>query len=274
MQLNRVDRGRVKSAFHRRAVSYDEHTRVQKRVVNRFVTLMEQKALEPHSFLDVGTGTGMLSRCLHGLYPEAAAYGIDLAFNMCRAAHQSLECPERTLILNADAEALPLRSERFDLVVSTSVFQWLGQPDAAFAEACRVISPGGWFCFAMFGGNTLHELRSSYCGALAGSASVKGDPTHRFFLPEEVAGNLRHAGFAEPEVFSENETDWYPDVKGLLLALKGIGAGNASPERGSGLAGRRVMQRMMEIYRERFGREGEIPATYEIIYAFCQKVPS
>lgn len=273
MRLNRVDRGRVRSAFHRQAGSYDEHTRVQKRVVNRFVALMEQKALEPATFLDVGSGTGMLSRSLSGLYPDAAACGIDLAFNMCRAAQQP-GYQGRTWILNADAEALPFRTEVFDLVVSTSVFQWLDRPDAAFAEACRVTRPGGWFCFAMFGGNTLHELRSSYRDALAGSASVTADPTHRFFSPGEVSDALACAGFAAPEVFSENETDWYPDVKGLLLALKGIGAGNASPDRGSGLAGRRVMLRMMDIYRERFGSGGDIPATYEVIYVFCRKDPS
>ncbi|MBI1920820.1 MAG: methyltransferase domain-containing protein [Geobacter sp.] len=267
MQLNCVDRGRVRRAFHRQAGSYDEHTRVQKRVVSRFVQLLAHKSLAPASFLDVGTGTGMLSRGLSGLYPDAAACGIDLAFNMCRTAQQP------TWTLNADAEKLPFRAKVFDLVVSTSVFQWLGQPDEAFAEACRVIKPGGWFCFAMFGGDTLHELRSSYRAALAGSASVTGDPTHRFFSPREVSDALARAGFAVPEVFSEHETDLYPDVKELLFALKGIGAGNASPDRGLGLARRSVMLRMMEIYQERFGVDGEIPATYEVIYAFCRKGP-
>lgn len=271
MTLNRVDRLRVKGAFHRRAGSYDGHARVQKRVVDRLAGILAAEKGEPSRLLDVGTGTGMLMGRLRELYPRASAWGIDLAFNMCRTAMNGT-CPAgAATVINADAESLPLRGGAFDLVVSASVFQWLAAPDAAFAEAYRVTMPGGRFCFAMFGGRTLHELRSSYGEALSGLSADACDPTHSFLDVEQVADALRGAGFAAPEVFSELEAERHPDVQALLKALKGIGAGNASPERGAGLAGRSVMLRMMEIYRERFGKGGEIPATYEVIYGHCRK---
>jgi SAM-dependent methyltransferase len=51
--------------------------------------------------------------------------------------------PTRFVTVQADGENLPFRSESFDLVIVTQVFEYLPRPDRAAAEILRVLKPGG-----------------------------------------------------------------------------------------------------------------------------------
>jgi malonyl-CoA O-methyltransferase len=258
-----IDRSKVQGSFHRQAADYDSHAVVQGRVVERLTGLLQSQGVTPARLLDVGAGTGRLLASLRTLYPSAFAVGADLAFGMCCTASASLAGTGVHLV-NADAEKLPFASGSFDLVLSTSTFQWLTSLDGAFAEAKRVLSPGGIFCFALFGEKTLFELRDSYKKVLGGAA----DRSHSFFPQSEVLGALQRAGFCGAQVTSEMEVEYHLDVPDLLRSLKRIGAGSASPVAGRGLSERRVMLDMMEAYRREYGCDGGIPASYEVIYGW------
>ena len=261
-----IDRKKVCSSFHRHSGEYERHARVQRRVVARLISSLGEIAPPPRSILDIGCGTGMLLRSLAERYPGADLAGIDLAPGMVTATREALRDRAGVTLVVGDAEQLPFPGNRFDLVVSTSTFQWLEELRTAFAEAYRVLAPGGSFRFALFGAGTLRELKESYRAALAGLGRPAADRTHRFVSPETVAAELAGAGFAGCRVWSEDEVDHHPDVPALLRDLKKIGAGNASPDGARSLAERRVMLTMMEIYGKRYGRDGVIPATYEVVY--------
>lgn len=268
MYMGGIDRNRVRSSFTRQASVYDGHAGVQRRVVERFAGLLKAEGARPARLLDVGAGTGSLLALLRGRYPEAFIVGMDLAEGMCRTSHEALG---GEVIACADAERLPFADASFDLVVSTSTFQWLSTLDAAFGEAFRVLAPGGLFSFALFGERTLFELRSSYRRALERAGRSCEDRTHRFFSAADVKAALERAGFASIRTFSEPEVDRHPDVPALLRSLRRIGAGNAAPSPPRGLAGREVMLEMMKIYSGEFGGEEGIPATYEVIYGAGRK---
>jgi malonyl-CoA O-methyltransferase len=261
-----IDRRKVRDSFHRQATDYDGHAVVQGRVVERLIGMLQAQDVRPARLLDVGAGTGRLLSRLLELYPAAAAVGADLALGMCRAASVNLPA-ERVQLVNADAEKLPFAENSFDLVLSTSTFQWLTALDHAFAEVKRVLSPGGLFCFALFGEKTLFELRGSYQAALNGGA----DRSHNFFTRGEVLASLQAAGFSDAGANSELEVEFHPDVPELLRSLKRIGAGSAAPVAAKGLSQRRVMLDMMEVYRSRYGRDEGVPATYEVIYGLARK---
>lgn len=269
--MQMIDRRRVGDAFGKQAREYDGHAAVQKRVIASFLELLKNEGIAPRRLLDVGSGTGMLLGSLRESYRDALAVGIDLAVGMSREARKNLETDGGTHILNADAEHLPFSAASFDLVVSTSTFQWLAHLDTAFGEAFRVLAPGGLFCFALFGQRTLHELRSSYRLALNAAGSRGEDRTHTFFSGENVSTALEHAGFIDCAVITEQDIELHQDVPELLRSLKRIGAGNASPIAPRGLAGKRIMLDMMERYRKKYGRGAGVPATYEIIYGMGKK---
>ncbi|SNB46430.1 malonyl-ACP O-methyltransferase BioC [Geobacter sp. DSM 9736] len=259
-----IDRQRVRSAFQQHAAEYDVYANVQKRVVRRLTELLSESMLTPCSVLDIGAGTGMLLGEAALLYPDAGLVGIDLAFDMAAAARSRLS---QASLVTADAEKLPFSDATFDLVVSTSTFQWLDDLDAAFAEAYRVLKPGSSFVFALFGEHTLHELRDSYRLACRRAGKGGEERPQHFFTMKQVKEALRRAGFCPGSVFSEVETDLHEDVPALLRSIRRIGAGNPASVLSKGLSERRVMLEMMDIYRRQYAQDGVIPATYDVIYA-------
>lgn len=261
-----IDREKVRSSFDRQAIDYDRHAVVQQRVVGHILAFLRGEGVRPARILDIGAGTGRMLAGLRELFPAAVSVGADLALGMCRTASGAIGAKGGEVV-NADAEHLPFGAGSFELVVSTSTFQWLTSLDLAFSEAKRVLLPGGLFCFALFGEKTLFELRESYRGALQGEA----DRSHSFFTAEEVRGALLRAGFHEPQASSEMEVEFHPDVPELLRSLKRIGAGTARPVAARGLSERRVMLEMMESYRRRFGTAEGVPASYEVIYGVGRK---
>ena len=269
--MGAIDRNRVKLSFGRRAHEYDKHADVQKRVIMRFQELLLSEGTGPGRILDMGTGTGVLLGRLSGAFPDAHLFGIDLAPEMSRLAGRNLSKERKANFLSADAERLPFSGGAFDLVVSTSTFQWLETLVPAFAEALRVLRPGGTFCFAMFGESTLFELKNSYRGALASPGRAQEDRTHTFHTAGEVEESLVRAGFTGCHVTSEKYLEYHEDVPALLRSLKNIGAGSAATVQPRGLSGRRVMQTMIESYERMYRRNGLIPATYEVIYAGGRK---
>lgn len=261
-----IDRNRVKKAFNSHAEQYESMALVQKRVTERFLERFMRQGALPESVLDVGAGTGRLVSSLKENLPQASITGIDLAYGMLSCAKKrSVGCAAAMLVCG-DAEALPFRSSSFDAVVSTSTYQWLNPLDTPFVEVWRVLKPGGRFCFALFGEMTLYELRDSYNRAMSLLHKSPTDRTHRFASCVEVVAALNSANFGEINVFAELEVAMYPDVSSLIRSVNGIGAGNAAQNAPAGLAGRGLMLRMMELYRESYGTADGIPATYQVLY--------
>jgi malonyl-CoA O-methyltransferase len=261
-----VQRQKVQESFHRQANDYEEHAVVQRRVVERLTAILEGEDARPGRLLDIGAGTGMLLARLRGLYPDALTVGADLAFGMCLATSERVAA-DGGRVVNADAESLPFATASFDLVVSTSTYQWLTSLDMAFAEVHRVLSPGGLFCFALFGKDTLFELREAYQSAQSGGP----ERTHRFASADDVLAALQRAGFKDAGARGEMEVEYHPAVPEMLRSLKRIGAATTAPVAAKGLSERRIMLDMMRIYRERYGNDEGIPASYEVIYGIGRK---
>lgn len=261
--MTQIDRCRVRRAFSEQADAYDSLAMVQKRVVQRFLERNFSGGEVPAMVLDVGCGTGRLLESLLVRFPGVHAVGLDMAHGMARNAARRLA--SGSALVCGDGERLPFVDKCFDLVVSTSTYQWLNPLDRAFSEARRVLRPGGRFLFALFGEATLFELKESYRRALRLHGGGE-DRTHRFVSRDETLAALERAGFNGGRVDSERELELHADVPGLLRSLKGIGAANASTVSVRGLSGRQVTTAMIELYRDVYGLEAGIPATYEVLY--------
>jgi SAM-dependent methyltransferase len=102
-------------------------------------------ALESKSILEVGCGTGQWLRDLikWGALPENVT-GIDLLPD--RVTRARWLCPAAVRIQCASAAHLPFANERFDLVLQSTVFTSILDPDLkrrVAGEMIRVIKPGG-----------------------------------------------------------------------------------------------------------------------------------
>jgi len=259
-----IDRSRVRQHFSCHAGEYDRYALVQKRVVEGLLERLPAAEPPAGTILEVGTGTGVLGQKLADRYPNLPLIVSDIAHGMTRHAARVVD---RALPLDADAQRLPFRSQVFGLMVSSSMYQWVTNLPQAFAESARVLQQGGRFAVALFGERTLFELRDAHRLALAECGGVRPSHVQEFPTLDEVGAALRFAGFVDISIATADEVERHTDVAALLRNLKRIGAQNASSAGPSGLASRRVMQRMMEIYRQQHGVGGSIPATYQVIYA-------
>jgi malonyl-CoA O-methyltransferase len=266
-----IERELVKKSFGNHAGQYDSLAKVQKKVTDRFAELLATGITPPAAILDIGAGTGRLLEKVSRTFPDTYLVGVDLAFGMTKVARNRLEQINRTSLVCSDAEALPFRDDSFDIVISTSTYQWITPLEKAFAEVHRTLKPSGRFCFALFGEKTLCELKESLNCASRESDRPAADRTHRFATAAEVLSAMTAAGFSGSRVHEEMEVEIHPDVATLLRSLKGIGAGSAARRGDSGLSGRSAMLRMMEIYREKYGTNEGVQASYHVLYGYGEK---
>lgn len=264
-----IDSRRVQANFSGQAHFYDRYALVQKRVVERLLLLLAQQATPQGLVLEVGTGTGALAQRLTECYPAVRPIVSDLAHGMtCQAARRL----PQALAMDGDAQDLPLIDGCCDLVLSTSVYQWVNDLPRAFGESARVLRSGGLFAFALFGERTLYELREAHRRAVLEHGGRL--TSHTLSFPDEAICQdaFSRAGLEPLLLQSEDEVEYHADVPMVLRSLKAIGASNAASERPRGLASRRVMQRMMDLYETQHRQAGGVPATYQVIYGIGRKV--
>jgi SAM-dependent methyltransferase len=150
--------------------------------------------------LDVATGPGFIAGAAASL--GAIVIGLDFAEAMIaegRRRHPAIEFRQ------GDAQDLPFDDAAFDAVVMNFGLLHLARPDAAIAEARRVLRPGGRYALTVWAvpeeavgfGIILKAVQTH------GNPNVplpEGPPFFRFSAGDEFARTLEAAGFGDIEV--------------------------------------------------------------------------
>jgi malonyl-CoA O-methyltransferase len=254
-----LDRRALRASFDRASRHYDASAVLQERVRSELLERLELIGIEPRLVIDLGCGTGHGAQRLKRRFRRARVMAVDLAPGMLREAKRHSRPFARFARVCADAARLPLADGSADLVFSSLMLQWCGEPDAVFREVQRVLRPGGFFAFSTFGPDTLRELRDAWR-----AADLYAHVNH-FIDLHDIGSALSRAGLAEPVLDVERTSIDYPDAMTLMRDLKAIGAHNVNSGRSRGLTGRRALRRMLDAY-EALRHEGTLPASYEIIF--------
>ena len=109
----------------------------------------------------------------------------------------------------ADEETLPFGDGTLDLLVSILALQWINDLPGTLLQIRRALKPDGLFIGALFGGETLTELRQSFALAeseVEGGASPRVAP---FADLRELGSLLQRAGFALPVTDADRFTVRY-----------------------------------------------------------------
>jgi SAM-dependent methyltransferase len=167
----------------------------------------------------------------------------------------------------ADDEILPFTEETFDLVTSVLSLHSVNDLPGALLQIRRVLKPDGVFLAALFGGETLHELRLAFTAAEAtalGGASPRVAP---FADVRDLGGLLQRAGFALPVVDLERTTVRYREPMRLMTDLRAFGETNVLAQRRPNFLSRRLLRAVISEYAQRFSdAQGRVSATFDIIY--------
>ncbi len=166
----------------------------------------------------------------------------------------------------ADEEILPFGEGSLDLVFAPAGLHTVNDLPGALAQIARALKPDGLFLAAMFGGETLSELRDCLLAAeleIEGGGSPRVSP---FAGLQDAAGLLQRAGFALPVADSETITVTYADPFALMRDLRHMGEANAVHLRRRTPTRRATLFRAAELYLERYaGPDGRVPATFQVM---------
>lgn len=94
--------------------------------------------------LEVGCGTGVLTRKLASLPNVESVTGVDPAPSLVEKARELAKNLPGVDFHEADGRSLPFDAASFDVVVFDSTLSHLTAPERALSEAFRVLRPSGW----------------------------------------------------------------------------------------------------------------------------------
>jgi SAM-dependent methyltransferase len=177
------------------------------------------------------------------------------------------EASSGTAMIVGDEELLPFAPESFDLVTSVLSLHAVNDLPGAFLQIRQALEPDGLLMAAIFGGETLTELRQSFASA---EAEVSGGISPRvapFADVRDLGALLQRAGLALPVADLERTTVRYHDIAKLFADLRAMGETNALSGRRSSFSSRRLIGRVLEDYAARFAdADGRLRVTFDIVY--------
>ncbi|XP_075214802.1 arginine-hydroxylase NDUFAF5, mitochondrial isoform X2 [Lycorma delicatula] len=145
--------------------------------------------------------------------------------------------------LVVDEEDLPFEENSVDLVVSNLALHWVNNLPGALSQILRCLVNDGAFLATIFGGDTLFELRCSL--QLAELERKGGISPHvsPFTQIRDIGSLMTRAGFTMLTIDTDEITVGYPTMFELMRDLKASA-----------------------IYQHVYGKDGNIPATFQVIY--------
>lgn len=245
----RPDKQRVGASFARHYEHYEQAAVVQREVAERLADALVTAApqLRVRRALEIGVGTGFLTRRLTALYPDAEWWFNDLS----PAAFDWLPVGlAQSNTLAGDAEALPYPAG-LDLLAGASALQWFDNLAGFFPKARAVMHPGGVLAIACFGREHFRELT-----ALVGSPLRYPDLSRLGDMATAAGFRLLHADeWLHPLLFDS--------ARALLDHLRrtGVNGGGSSTVR---IATPAALRAFEERYRRAYGipTGGLLPLTY------------
>lgn len=166
--------------------------------------------------LDVGCGTGALTRSTARLAVGGQATGVDLSTRMIAAAREitDAEGPLNARFEEVDAQSHGFPADGFDIVVSRFGVMFFADPFAAFANLHRAVRPGGRLavaCWQDLARNDWMLVPAAAAGEHVGMAEAAPPGAagpYSLAEPDRIRQVLAHAGFGDVDLTEVSSPMW------------------------------------------------------------------
>jgi len=219
--------------------------------------------LSPKAILETAAGSGVVTRILASRLGTDARYIVtDLNQAMLDHAAAKQDADERITWQQADALSLPFEDASFDAVVCQFGVMFFPDKVSGYAEARRVLKPGGSFLFNVW--DQISENEFAHAVTEAAATVFPDDPPqflarapHGYHDVEQIRDDLTRAGFSQIAVTTLEETSTALSPRHAATAYcEGTPLRNEIEARDAGLLSH-VTERATEAIAARFG-EGPV----------------
>jgi len=182
-------------------------------------------ALRPQAILETAAGSGVVTRAMASrLGPDAEYTVTDLNQPMLDHAARRQGADRRITWRQADALHLPFDDATFDAVICQFGVMFFPDKVAGYAEARRVLKPGGSFLFNVWDHIGANEFADVVTEAVA--SAFPDDPPrflartpHGYHDVDRVREDLRTAGFTQISVATLEKTSSAPSPRHPAIAF-------------------------------------------------------
>lgn len=218
--------------------------------------------------LEIGCGTGHLTRLTHQTFPDIDLDAIDISEAMIQEVHKDFAHQKNIHFIVADARNFSSFSS-YDLILSSSSLQWATPLNTCFQNLLLLLQPKGLLVCALMIKGTLAELHE----ARQRIAPQKLPAIH---LPSsnDVVNHLTDTGFniLQKKELTFHET--YPSSRAFLLSIHNQGVTGGNLSRSKTVLTRGELQQLITDYETHYSTNAinsDVQATYQVLFFTATK---
>ena len=250
-----IDKPLLKRRFAAALPGYDAHAAVQNEICIRLDEMIGRIRILPvDRAMEIGAGTGFLTRLLLDRFPDAKWMLNDMIETTVEYLKPYV-IGHDVAYMWGDAELLPLPIGT-DLLASASTVQWFNDVPAFIKKAADALVAGGMLAFTTFGPDNFREIRK-----------ITGDGLS-YYSCEELQQILVGAGFSIAETLEYTRVLMFDTPQEVLNHIRETGV-NAVRRIGWQ---RPNLENFDSTYRTLFGADdGRVSLTYHPILIVAVK---
>ena len=242
----------ITKRFNQRAFTYHHVSPAQAKMARDLIAFLPE-SMSPKTILEIGCGTGHLTRLLHDHFPDAHITATDVAEMMLEVAAEITPDNPQLEWLQCDAEILAAHPHEPppDFIVGNAVLQWLTDPVGIVRQFAAQLPPGGCAAFATLGPDTFRELQELL--------TARGISHPLGKLPDEATWRHQLNDFSAI-IHSDEVIESAPDSRRFLKDISRSGAALPTARLDPS-----DLRRLLSEYDARTTTKG-VPATWQRIF--------
>lgn len=246
----------VTARFSAAAETYDSAATVLSTVADDLMGMVSLAS--PECILDLGCGTGILTRRLSERFPQARVLGLDISRDMLQTAARNLA--GRTAVNWECADFHDdIGHKAFDLIASSAAIHWATSLPHVFTRLHAAVRPNGQICLAVMLKNTLGELHAVRQQVAPGKAPLRRLPERDDMLRAASVSGLVCLDSLERTYVSE-----HPSAEALLQCLHAQGVTGGGVSHGRQLLTRSELMKLTAAYDSAYRTSSGVRATYHV----------
>ena len=253
---SRSRKEQITRGFDAAAEEYDEHASLQRDIAKRLIASLEpwRDIIPSGPIIELGCGTGFVTKGLLDLYPKRQIEAIDLSNSMIERCRRKFPDKDNLSFQVADAEQPSHTEPHYALSIAGYMAHWLKDPARSLAQWLEATQPGG-LLLASFPANESFPEWKRHCREL-------GLPFTGNSLPdvEEMVVKMS-VGPSQVDYYEDTVKQTFNSALDFFQQLRQVGASTQ-------LEGRSLSKRERTLLIDHWDQSttGAVTVSYHIVF--------